>query len=156
MNVIKAFFCIIICQMAGIIGSFFTIASIPTWYSKIKKPPFTPPDWIFGPVWIILYTLMGISLFLILKKGWHDPKVKNAILIFGVQLLLNASWSVLFFGMKSPLAGLIDICALWFLVLWTILTFFPMSNTAGLLLIPYFLWGSFAAILNFWIWKNNI
>lgn len=155
MNVIKAFFCILICQSAGIIGSFFTVASISTWYARIQRPSFTPPNWIFGPVWMILYTLMGISLFLIWEKGWHNPKVKNAILIFGIQLFLNALWSVLFFGMKSPLTGLADIILLWALILWTLFKFFPLSRAAGLLLIPYFLWSSFAAVLNFWIWKNN-
>jgi benzodiazapine receptor len=147
---------IIICQLAGVIGSLFTTPAIPSWYATLKKPSFTPPNWIFSPVWIALFVLMGIAAFLVWNKGLTDQKVKIALSIFGVQLILNVLWSVMFFGLRSPLVGLIEIAVLWVAILLTILYFFKVSNTAGILLIPYILWVSFAAVLNFSIWRLNI
>jgi benzodiazapine receptor len=147
---------IIICQLAGVIGSLFTTPAIPTWYATLKRPSFTPPNWVFSPVWITLFVLMGIAAFLVWNKGLNDQKVKMALSIFAVQLILNVLWSVMFFGLRSPLAGLSDIAALWVAILLTILCFFKVSNTAGILLIPYILWVSFAAVLNFSIWRLNI
>lgn len=146
---------IIICLFAGFIGSIFTAPSIPTWYTSLKKPFFTPPDWLFAPVWTALFVLMGISLFLVWRRGVKDHRVKPALAVFAVQLILNILWSVLFFGLRSPLAGLIDISILWIAILVTILSFMKISKTAGLLLIPYILWVSLAAALNFSIWRLN-
>lgn len=146
---------IIICQGAGLIGSIFTTPAIPTWYEALRKPFFRPPNWLFAPVWITLFTLMGISAFLVWRKGLGDPQVKVALSIFFVQLILNTLWSVVFFGLRSPLGGFIVIAILWVAILLTILNFYKISVTAGLLLVPYILWVSFAAILNLSIWRLN-
>jgi len=140
---------ILICQFAGFIGSFFTTPSIPTWYATLNKPFFTPPSWLFAPVWVTLYTLMGISAFLVWRKGLSDQHVRTASIVFAVQLILNVLWSGVFFGFRSILAGLIVIVILWIAILLTILNFYKISTTAGLLLIPYILWVSIAAALNF-------
>lgn len=151
----KLIFSIFICLFAGFIGSFFTSPAIPTWYATLQKPSFTPPNWIFFPVWTSLFIMMGISLFLVWQKGREDQKVKTALYVFAVQLVLNALWSAAFFGLRSPLAGLLEIIILWILILATILSFMKISRTAAYLLIPYILWVSFAAILNFSIWRLN-
>jgi len=155
-NIAKLVIAIIICQMAGVIGSIFTSPSIPTWYATIQKPSFTPPGWLIGSVWIILYTLMGISLYLVWVKGLRNKRVKESLLIFGIQLILNALWSILFFGLKSPLSAFIEIIILWFAILISIIKFHKISEKAGLLLIPYILWVSFAAFLNLSIYLLNI
>jgi tryptophan-rich sensory protein len=142
-TLIKFLISIIICQLAGIIGSFFTSKSVATWYLTINKPAFTPPNYLFAPAWISLFLLMGISLFLVWQKG------KRGLPIFFIQLIFNILWSVMFFGLKSPLLGLIVILILWTLILLTIIKFFKISKPAGWLLIPYILWVSFATILNF-------
>jgi len=147
---------IIICQLAGVLGSIFTRPAIPTWYATLKKPSFTPPDGVFSPVWITLFVLMGIAAFLVWNKGLSDQRVKIALSIFVVQLILNFLWSVMFFGLRSPLVGLIEIVVLWIAILLSILYFLKVSNIAGILLIPYILWVSFAAVLNFSIWRLNI
>lgn len=154
-GVFKLAVSIVVCQLAGFIGSFFTRPSIPAWYTTLKKPPFTPPNWLFGPVWITLYVMMGVSLFLVWREGLKDRKVRVALSIFGVQLALNTVWSMVFFGLRSPLVGLIEISVLWIAIVLTILYLFRVSATAGLLLIPYILWVSFAAVLNFFIWRLN-
>jgi len=146
---------ILVCQVAGFIGSIFTIPSIPTWYKNLKKPSFAPPNRIFGPVWITLYTLMGISLYLILREGLGSPQVQLGMGIFGIQLVLNVLWSFVFFGKKSLLGGLVAIVVLWVAILLTIISFLNVSQLAGLLLVPYILWSSFAAILNYSILKLN-
>jgi benzodiazapine receptor len=139
---------IVFCQCAGLIGSVFTSTAIPSWYVTLNKPFFTPPNWLFAPVWITLYTLMGVAAFLIWRQGFQDRQVQRALSIFGVQLILNALWSAAFFGLQSPLAGLIVIVILWLAIVLTILKFFPISKTAGILIMPYILWVSFAAVLN--------
>jgi benzodiazapine receptor len=144
-----------VCQLAGFIGSIFTRPAISTWYAELQKPRFTPPDYVFGPVWISLYILMGIAAFLIWRKGFHHRVVKRALAIFGVQLVLNALWSFLFFGLRSPLAGLIGIFILGVAIILTVRSFLMVSRPAGLLLIPYFLWVSFATGLNLSIWWLN-
>ncbi len=146
---------ILINLLAGFIGSIFTNPQIPTWYASLKKPSFSPPNWLFGPVWTALFILMGVSLFLVWRKGLNQPSVKIALTIFGAQLLLNILWSFLFFAQRSPLAGFIEIILLWILILITIIVFYPISKPAALLLIPYVLWVSFAAILNFSVWRLN-
>lgn len=131
-----------LCLGAGILGSFFTFSAIPEWYSTLNKPFFSPPNWIFGPVWTALYILMGISLYLI----WQKKKVP---LVFWIQLILNAVWSIIFFRLKNPGLAFIDIVVLWIAIILTIKYFYPISKLAGYLLIPYLLWVSFAAILNY-------
>lgn len=144
---------ILICQMAGIIGSIFTMPSIPTWYASLSKPWFSPPNWLFGPVWITLFTLMGISLYLIWDKGLKSVKIP--LTIFGVQLILNIVWSFLFFGLESPFIAFIEIIILWISIALTIISFYRVSKKAGLILLPYIIWVSIATALNYYIWILN-
>jgi len=153
--IIKLIVSLLICQLAGFVGSLFTTPSIPTWYASLAKPSFTPPNWIFSPVWISLYVLMGISLFLLWEKTLHYPGVKTAIVWFAVQLGLNMLWSILFFGLKSPFLALIGIIVLWIAIFLTILKSFRVIKLAGVLLVPYLIWVSFAAGLNYSIWTLN-
>lgn len=144
-----------ICEAAGIIGSFFTVSAIPVWYKTLNKPDFSPPNWVFGPVWTVLYLLMGISLYLVWQKGVKNKKPKGALTLFWVQLALNALWPVVFFGGRSPLGGLVIIGLLLAFILITIARFLPISKTAAMLLMPYLAWVSFATLLNFYIVKLN-
>lgn len=148
-KIFKLIGCIFICQLAGIIGSLFTVTSINSWYSNLNKPIFNPPSWVFGPVWTLLYLLMGISLYIILRKGLKTRNQKRGVYIFGVQLALNSLWSILFFGLKSPLLAFIEIIFLWIAIMLSIIYFYKLSKTAAYLLVPYILWVSFAAVLNF-------
>ncbi len=154
-HVLKLLVSIILCQLAGLIGSLATVPSIPTWYESSKKPSFSPPNWIFGPVWTGLYTLMGISLFMVWQRRVDHSQSKTALILFFIQLILNALWSVAFFGVRSPLLGLFDIVLLWIAILLTIKSFFGISKAAALLLLPYILWVSFAVLLNFSLWILN-
>ena len=142
---------VLVCQLAGIIGSFFTFDSVKTWYLTINKPFFTPPSWLFAPVWIILFTLMGISLYLIWVKKIDFLKKKTALIFFSVQLVLNTLWSVIFFGLKNPLVAFIEIIFLWFAIFLTAVKFYPLNKKASLLFVPYLLWVFFAALLNLFI-----
>lgn len=146
---------IIACQLAGVIGSVFTTPAIPTWYAALAKPPFTPPSWLFAPAWITLYLLMGISASLVWRVGLVQKQVRTALIFFLVQLVLNALWSVAFFGLQSPLGGIIVIVLLWAAILLTILKFFRISTAAGALLIPYIAWVTFAATLTAYIYVLN-
>jgi len=139
---------ILLAQAAGLIGAYFTFDAIPAWYVFLNKPFFSPPNWIFGPVWTILYTLMGIAAFLVFKKGWKKKPVREAIYFFGFQLALNSLWSIIFFGFRSPLWALVEIVILWIAIAFTISRFARVNKTAALLLIPYILWVTFALILN--------
>jgi benzodiazapine receptor len=139
---------IFLCELAGLVGSIFTTPAIPTWYATLKRPPFNPPSWVFAPVWVTLYMLMGISLFMVWRKGLRVPQIERAVSVFGIQLALNVLWSVVFFGSRSLLGGFVIILALLVALLATILMFYRVSKTAAMLLVPYFLWGSFATILN--------
>ncbi|MFH1587045.1 MAG: TspO/MBR family protein [Candidatus Diapherotrites archaeon] len=154
-DIVKLVAAILVSQAAGIIGSVFTFSSIPTWYAILDKPFFSPPNWVFGPVWIILYTLIGISAYLIWKKGLEKSEVKIALGFFGLQLVLNAFWSIIFFGLKMPLVAFIEIIILLALIIITILKFHKISKKAALLMVPYALWVGFASILNLSIWLLN-
>jgi tryptophan-rich sensory protein len=147
---------IVLCELAGLVGAVFTTPSIPTWYATLRKPSFNPPSWIFAPVWLILYMLMGISLFLIWRKGIGTPQIMKDVCFFGIQLALNVLWSVVFFGLHSVAYGFVTIIVLLVAILTTILAFNRTSRTAAVLLVPYLLWGSFATILNFSILLLNI
>ena len=137
------------------IGSLFTFKAIPTWYAGLKKPPYTPPNWAFGPVWTTLYILMGISVFLVWQKGLATSGVMLAFTLFWVQLAFNALWSVIFFGRKSKGGGVIVIAILWLLILATMIASFRVSVWAGALLVPYIVWVSIASYLNVGIWILN-
>ena len=147
----KLILSIMLCNLAGAIGSVFTSPSIPTWYSTLIKPSFNPPSWLFAPVWISLYTIMGISLYLVLQKKNN----RRALSFFSAQLILNALWSILFFGLQNPLLAFIEILILWLFIALTILEFRRLDRKAAHLLIPYLLWVTFAAILNLSIWRLN-
>lgn len=155
LDIKKLIISIFICLFAGFIGSLFTMPAIPTWYATLQKPSFAPPNWVFFPIWTSLFIMMGISLFLVWQKGCEDKKVKTALYLFTGQLILNALWSVAFFGLRSSLLGLMEIIFLWIAILATILSFMKLSRTAAYLLIPYILWVSFAAFVNFSIWRLN-
>lgn len=155
-DLLKLIAAILVAESAGIIGSFFTTPSIPTWYAALAKPSFNPPSWVFAPVWTALFLLMGIAAFLVWKRGWEKREVRIALGIFGGQLILNILWSALFFGLHSPLAAFIEIIILWLAILWTILAFRKISRTAAWLLVPYILWVSFASVLNFSLMLLNI
>ncbi len=145
---------LLICQLAGIIGSLFTTPNIPTWYATLNKPVFNPPNWIFAPVWLSLYVLMGISFYFI----WTKSDVPNFGFLFSLflfQLVLNAFWSIIFFGFKSPLYAFVEILFLWLSILLCIIFLYRVSKTASVLLIPYILWVTFAAVLNFGIFVLN-
>ena len=146
---------IIACLAAGLIGSIFTRGAIPTWYATLEKPAFNPPNWLFAPVWTLLYIMIGVAAFLVWRKGLENRQVRIALIVFLIQLILNALWSVVFFGLESPLYGLIVIAALWVAILFTVLKFFRISSAASVLLWPYMLWVTFAAVLNVSIWLLN-
>ena len=151
-SIFKFVISIIICESVGIIGSFFTFSSVSNWFPTLVKPWFSPPSWLFGPVWTILYFLMGLSLYIVWNKTETISKQKykkQFFILFGIQLILNALWSFLFFGLKSPISGLIDILFLDIAVITTIIYANRVSKYAAVLLAPYMAWIIFATLLNF-------
>jgi len=154
-RVIQFFVAIAACLLAGLIGSIFTTPAIPTWYAALAKPALTPPAWVFAPVWTVLFILMGIALYIVWSKGWGQKKVQVAMVIFAVQLALNVLWSYLFFGLQAPFFALLEIGLLWVAILMTICAFYRVSIPAAALLVPYLLWVTFAAYLNYGIYALN-
>jgi translocator protein len=152
-KIIQLVIAILIVQSAGVIGSFATFSAIPTWYAGLIKPAFSPPSWVFGPVWTVLYTLIGISLFLVWQAKGKEKKV--ALSIFFVHLFLNALWSILFFGLHNPSLAFLEILLLLATLLVVMWQFWHIRPLAAYLLIPYLLWVSFAAFLNFALWQLN-
>jgi len=150
-NSSKLLFAILICLGTGMIGSLFTTPFIKTWYAELLKPSFSPPNWIFAPVWTILFILMGIAVWFIWQKGIGQKMVKNAVTFFGIQLVLNILWSFLFFTFHSPLLAFIDITILLVLIVLITKDFFKISKIAGYLMVPYVLWVFFALFLNLFI-----
>jgi len=144
----KLLISILFCQLAGVIGGFFTRHSIPIWYASLNKPFFNPPGWVFGPVWIILYTMMGIAAYTVWHKGLRTRGVRSALAIFLLQLILNSLWSAVFFGGRSIGGGMVVIVLLWLAIAWTMAAFFNISKPTVFLLTPYILWVSFAFVLN--------
>jgi benzodiazapine receptor len=155
MDIIKLIVSIAACEGAGGIGAIFATPAIPTWYARLKKPTFTPPNSVFGPIWVTLYLLMGIAVFLVWREGLGQEGVTIAFAIFWAQLVLNILWSVIFFGLKSLFGGMVMILLLWIAILINIITFFGVSPLAAWLLIPYIIWVSIAANLNVQVWKLN-
>ena len=145
---------ILIAQIIGGMGAFFTMQSVNDWYLTLLKPSWNPPSWVFGPVWSLLYTMMGVASFLIWKKR-ADYKVFKPLFIYGIHLAFNLLWSVLFFGLQSVGFAFIEIMLLWLLIIITIKEFFKVDKYAAYLLIPYLLWVTFAALLNLTIWTLN-
>ncbi|MEW6011116.1 MAG: TspO protein [Methanobacterium sp.] len=148
-------FFVIGCLLVGGISGFFTTGAVDTWYPSLVKPDWNPPSWLFGPVWTILYALMGVAAFLIYREGFEKKEVKIALGIFSVQLGLNFLWSILFFNYKNLFASFVEIVVLWVAILATIISFYRISRPAALIMIPYLLWVSFATILNYTILVLN-
>jgi len=148
-KILKLALCIVVCEIIGIGGAFFTSPAVSSsWYTSLEKPIFQPPSWLFAPVWTILYALMGIVLYLI----WQN---KSLVKLFITQLFLNFLWSVLFFGLKSPFFAFLDIVVLWILILVLTIKLFKFKKLTGYLFLPYLLWATFASILNFSIFILN-
>jgi benzodiazapine receptor len=145
---------IAVCFVAAGAGAIFTSSSVNDWYPTLRKPSWNPPAWVFGPVWTMLYLMMAVAAWLVWRKLGFE-KAAAPLGLFIVQLVFNALWSPLFFGLRSPWAGLVDIVPLWAAILAVMISFWRVSPTAGALLIPYWLWVSFAAALNFTIWRMN-
>ncbi len=151
-NWFKLIISIAICQMAGVVGSLATMPSIGTWYATLAKPWWTPPNWLFGPVWITLFTLMGISLYLV----WFEAGRKKELPFFPLQLGLNIMWSYMFFGLHRPDAAFKVIIFLWLAILGNIYVFYKVDKRAGYLLVPYIVWVTIAAALNYSVWMLNL
>ncbi len=147
---------VVSCIVLGSLGGIVTITGPGSWYALLAKPAFSPPGWLFAPVWTLLFILMGISLWMVWNKGAGRRNVRIALGIFAVQFAFNIAWSFLFFGMQSPFLGLVDILILWVLILATIVCFYRVQRTAAYLLIPYILWVSFASFLNYTIYVMNL
>jgi benzodiazapine receptor len=148
---------VLLCEAAGATGSIYTYDSVRDWYPMLEKPSFTPPSWVFGPVWTMLYAMMGVSLYLASQcrtEENHDLWQASRVL-FGIQLVLNVLWSYVFFGRRSAGWALVEILFLWVAIVATTWAFSKISRTAGLLLLPYLLWTSFAVVLNHSIWRLN-
>jgi len=144
-----------VCLLIGFLSGFATQSSVGDWYTTLNKPSFNPPNWIFGPVWTVLYIMMGVAAGIVWSKGFYHKWVKTALYHFGFQLLFNALWSVVFFGFQNPFWALLVILVLMMLILGTIRWFNVVSKTAAYLMIPYFLWVCFASLLNYRIWMLN-
>ena len=144
-----------VCLTIGFLSSFATQSSVNDWYLELNKPSFNPPNWIFAPVWTILYIMLGVAAGIVWAKGFYHIWVTTALYHFGIQLLFNALWSIIFFGFKNPFAALLVILALLVLLIFTIKWFKVVSTTAAYLLIPYLFWVCFATALNYKIWELN-
>jgi translocator protein len=151
-NAIRFVASVVVCEAAGIVGSVFTISAIPGWYAALQKPWFTPPNWLFAPVWLSLYFLMGATLYLLWGKRSQSGA---ALAAFGVQLALNVAWSAVFFGAHELFYGFVVIAALWLAILLTMALSYRVSRSAAALLIPYILWVTIASALNYYVWVLN-
>ena len=148
LSILKLGGSVLFCMSAGAVSSLYTLKAIPDWYATLNKPSFTPPSWTFGPVWSVLYVMMGIAAWQVWSKGIKERTVRKALVFFLIQLVLNTAWSFLFFRLRSPILGLVDILLLWLAILITINLFFKVSLIAAVLLIPYLFWVTFASGLN--------
>jgi translocator protein len=153
--IMKLFISVGITLLVGGLGGFFTSSAVKGWYALANKPSFNPPNWIFAPVWTLLYLLMGIALYLVWKSDTAQGLKQMAIGLFAIQLVLNFFWSIIFFYAHQPGWAFVEIIVLWTMILLTILWFGKISPTAAWLLVPYISWVSFASVLNFSIWKLN-
>lgn len=143
--------CVVVCFLPGVFGSRFAPGA---WYSTLEKPALTPPGWVFPVAWTALYLMMGIALFLIIRNAeWSE--MRSALVVFGIQLVLNGLWSWIFFGLHKPGLALIEIGLLWCSILGSVCLFWRLVPVAGALMAPYLCWVSFAAWLNWEIWRLN-
>ncbi len=154
-KLVTAVLCIGICMLFAFAGSLFTPEQGSWYYTTLQKPSWNPPDWLFPPVWTLLFIMMGISLSLVLNHGIDKMDVRKGAALFALQLVLNLGWSASFFGLQSPLAGLIVIILLWLAIVATVVGFSRVSNAASTLLLPYLAWVSFASYLNLTILMLN-
>jgi translocator protein len=154
-TVLKLAACIAIAFLPAIIGSPFTDTGPDSWYREIEKPSFDPPDWVFGPVWTALYTANGIALYLIWTRGAEDRHWRLLMTLFAAQLVLNALWTPVFFGLESPIGGLVVIAPLFVLIASVLALSWRYAPVASLLLAPYLAWVGFATALTFEIWRLN-
>ena len=154
-DVIKLVISILIPLIAGFIGSIATFDGITNFFNVLNKPAWTPPSWAFAPIWTTLFILMGIALFLVWRKGFERRDVKIAMAVFGIQIILNIFWSVIFFGLRSITGGLIEIIILWIAILVNIIVFYRISKAAGLLLVPYIIWVTIASYLTYTVFLLN-
>jgi benzodiazapine receptor len=145
---------LVVCFLTALVGAMLTAASVRDWYPTLRKPAWTPPDWVFGPAWTILYLLMALAAWQVWRRaGWAASR--TALGLFAVQLVLNAVWSGLFFTLRSPGVAFAEILLLWCAIATTLWSFGRLSPQAAGLLTPYLLWVTFAAILNGAIWRMN-
>ena len=154
-NFVPAIGFILLSQIAGIVGSIFTTPAIDSWYRFLEKPVFSPPNWLFAPVWIILYTMMGFAAFLVWKKAKKVKKAKTQLNVFYVHLVLNSLWSIVFFGTKNLGLAFGIIVILWFMIAFLVYKFYEINKRTIFLLFPYLLWVSFALVLNYTVWILN-
>ncbi|MBI5835583.1 MAG: tryptophan-rich sensory protein [Armatimonadetes bacterium] len=147
--------CVLVCFAFAGLGGWATASSVGTWYQTLRKPSWNPPDWLFGPVWTLLYLSMAVALWLVLRRApW--PACRTAVMLFAGQLALNAAWSWLFFGLRRPDLAAIEVVGLWLAIAATLLAFRPHSPVAAGLMVPYLAWVSFATVLNITIWRLNL
>ncbi len=153
-NFLKLIGSIFVCFLPGIVGGFFTANNLYPWYDTLVKPSFNPPSWVFSPVWTMLYTLMGISLFLLLKAENSENRTQGLV-FFVMQLILNSLWSIIFFELHQILWAFVVIIFLLLFIILSIWKFYQVSKTTAYILVPYLLWVSFATVLNFSIYRLN-
>lgn len=146
---------ILLCEGVGLLAAWATQTAVTTWYPTLIKPSFTPPNWLFGPVWTVLYAMMGVAAALVWETGRSNPRRRRALVLFAVQLVLNGAWSFAFFWARSPAIGLVVILLLWSALAWTLYAFVRVRAATGWLLVPYLLWVSYAVALNGGVWLLN-
>ena len=154
-KIFKLISAILVCNLAGILGTFFVSDQVGIWYKTIQVPAWNPPDWIFAPVWLTLYTLMGIALYLVWNKEGKIQNKNFVILAFFLQLFFNFLWSIIFFGMHDLFLAFVEILFLIAMLIVTMFSFYKINKVSFVLLIPYLLWVSFVAYLNYGIWLLN-
>ncbi|HQW92745.1 MAG TPA: tryptophan-rich sensory protein [Ferruginibacter sp.] len=151
----KLFISILVPLLVGAVAGLFTSSGVNGWYAVANKPWFNPPNWIFAPVWTLLYIMMGIAFFLVWKASADKNVKQTAMILFSIQLILNFFWSFIFFKLQQPGWAFAEIILMWVMILLTILWFGKISAMAAWLLVPYICWVSFASVLNYSIWKLN-
>ena len=151
----KLLIAVVIAHAAGLVGSVFTVRSVDTWYTTLAQPYFAPPSWLFGPVWLTLYTLMGIAAYLVWQKWQSDAESRVPLVIYFLHLILNAFWSIVFFGFRDPGTAFVVIMILLAIIFYLTLAFSRTDTYAGYLMVPYLTWVGFASFLNYYIWILN-
>jgi len=152
--IVSLVLCVVVCFAAAGLGGWATSTSVGTWYQTLRRPTWNPPDWLFGPVWTLLYLAMAVALWLVLQRvPW--PQCRAAVGLFALQLALNVAWSALFFGLRRPDLAAAEVLLLWVAIAATMVAFARLAPAAGWLLLPYLAWVSFASALNIAVWRLN-